>query len=98
MRDRSYCVNEKPQRESQAAVNAAKGGGAAIGGEQSRKAPIAVNIFVVEINGTAVVAFNADSLPCAERIAADPRMRSDLMVNETAAGPILERRRSDNRS
>ena len=47
-----------------------------------------MSIFVVEINGVAVVAFNADSLFSAERIAGDPRMRSDLMVNQTAAGPI----------
>jgi hypothetical protein len=48
----------------------------------------AMSIFVVEINGIGVVAFNADSLFRAERIAAAPRMRSDLMVHETVAGPI----------
>ena len=49
---------------------------------------IAVSVFVVEINGVAVVAFNADNQFRAERIAAGPRLRSDLMVNHTAAGPI----------
>ena len=47
-----------------------------------------MSVFVVEINGIGVVAFNADSLFRAERIAAEPRLRSDLMVHETAAGPI----------
>ena len=42
-----------------------------------------MSVFVVEINGIGVVAFNADSL-----FRADPRLRSDLMVHETAAGPI----------
>jgi hypothetical protein len=47
-----------------------------------------VSIFVLRINGRAVVAFNADSLFQAERIAAQGGLRSDLMVNQTAAGPV----------
>jgi len=45
-------------------------------------------IFVIEINGKSVLAFNADSQVDAERKAESPMLRSDLMVFETADGPI----------
>jgi hypothetical protein len=47
-----------------------------------------MGIFVIEINGVAAVAFNADSMFQAKRIAERPGLRSDLMVNETNSGPI----------
>ena len=46
-----------------------------------------MSIFVV-INGTPVVAFNADSLFQAQRIADQAALRSDMMVSQTVAGPI----------
>ena len=45
-------------------------------------------IFVIEINGKSVLAFNADSQVDAERKAESPMLCSDLMVFETADGPI----------
>jgi hypothetical protein len=45
-------------------------------------------IFVIEINGKSVLAFNADSQVDAERKAQSPMLCSDLMVFETADGPI----------
>jgi hypothetical protein len=47
-----------------------------------------VSIFVLQIKGVAIIAFNADDLIQAEQAAADARLRADLMVNETKAGPI----------
>jgi hypothetical protein len=45
-------------------------------------------IFVIEINGRGILAFNADSQLEAERKAQSPQIRSDLMVYETSDGPI----------
>jgi hypothetical protein len=45
-------------------------------------------IFVIEINGKSVLAFNAESQIDAEREAQNPMLGSDLMVFETADGPI----------
>jgi hypothetical protein len=45
-------------------------------------------IFVIEINGRAILAFDADSQLEAEQRAMSPDIRSDLMVYETADGPI----------
>src|ERR1700722_14537187 len=45
-------------------------------------------IFVIEINGKSVLAFNADRRIDAERKAQSPMLRSDLMVFKTADGPI----------
>jgi hypothetical protein len=45
-------------------------------------------VFVIEINGKSVLAFNADSQVDAERKAQSPMLCSDLMVFETADGPI----------
>jgi hypothetical protein len=45
-------------------------------------------VFVIEINGTSILAFNADSHLEAEQHAMSPEIRSDLMVYETADGPI----------
>jgi hypothetical protein len=45
-------------------------------------------IFVIEINGRAILAFDADSQLEAEQHAMSPEIRSDLMVYETADGPI----------
>jgi hypothetical protein len=45
-------------------------------------------IFVIEINGKSFLAFNADSQIDAERKAQNPMLRSDLMVFETADGPL----------
>ena len=45
-------------------------------------------IFVIEINGKSVLAFNADSQIDAERKAQNPVLCSDLMVFETADGPL----------
>ena len=45
-------------------------------------------VFVIEINGKSVLAFNADSQVDAERKAESPMLCSDLMVFETADGPI----------
>lgn len=45
-------------------------------------------IFVIEINGRAILAFDADSQLEAEQRAMSPEIRSDLMVYETADGPI----------
>jgi hypothetical protein len=45
-------------------------------------------VFVIEINGKSVLAFDADSELEAEQEAMSPQIRSDLMVYETADGPI----------
>jgi hypothetical protein len=45
-------------------------------------------IVVIEINGKSVLAFNADNQVDAERKAQSPMLCSDLMVFETADGPI----------
>jgi hypothetical protein len=45
-------------------------------------------VFVIAINGKSVLAFNADSQTDAERKAQSPMLCSDLMVFETADGPI----------
>jgi hypothetical protein len=45
-------------------------------------------IFVIEINGKSVLAFNADSQIDAERKAQSPMLCSDLMVFETVDGPL----------
>jgi hypothetical protein len=45
-------------------------------------------VFVIEINGRAILAFDADSQIEAEQLAMSPKIRSDLMVYETADGPI----------
>jgi hypothetical protein len=45
-------------------------------------------IFVIEINGTSILAFNAGNRLEAEQHAVSPEVRSDLMVLETADGPI----------
>jgi hypothetical protein len=45
-------------------------------------------VFVIEINGKGILAFNADSQLKAEQHAMSPQIRSDLMVYETADGPI----------
>jgi hypothetical protein len=45
-------------------------------------------VFVIEINGKTILAFNADSQLEAEQHAMSPEIRSDLMVYETADGPI----------
>jgi hypothetical protein len=45
-------------------------------------------IFVIEINGKSVLAFNADSQIDAELKAQNPMLCSDLMVFETADGPL----------
>jgi hypothetical protein len=45
-------------------------------------------VFVIEINGRAILAFDADSQLKAEQLATSPEIRSDLMVYETADGPI----------
>jgi hypothetical protein len=45
-------------------------------------------VFVIEINGRAILAFDADSQLEAEQRAMSPEIRSDLMVYETADGPI----------
>jgi hypothetical protein len=45
-------------------------------------------VFVIEINGKSVLAFNADSQLQAEQVAEHAEVRSDLMVYETADGPI----------
>jgi hypothetical protein len=45
-------------------------------------------VFVIEINGRAILAFDADSQLKAEQHAMSPEIRSDLMVYETADGPI----------
>jgi hypothetical protein len=45
-------------------------------------------VFVIEINGRSILAFNADSQLEAEHHAMSPQIRSDLMVYETADGPL----------
>jgi hypothetical protein len=45
-------------------------------------------VFVIEINGRSILAFNADSQLEAEQHAVSPQIRSDLMVCETEDGPI----------
>ena len=45
-------------------------------------------VFVIEINGRAILAFDANSQLEAEHHAMSPEIRSDLMVYETADGPI----------
>jgi len=45
-------------------------------------------VFVIEINGRSILAFDADSQLEAEQLAMSPEIRSDLMVYETAEGPI----------
>jgi hypothetical protein len=45
-------------------------------------------VFVIEINGTSILAFDADSQLEAEQRAMSPEIRSDLMVYETDDGPI----------
>jgi hypothetical protein len=47
-----------------------------------------VAVFIIEINGTAVIAFNAQNRFDAEREAASPHVRTDLMTYETEGGPI----------
>jgi hypothetical protein len=47
-----------------------------------------VAVFIIEINGTAVVAFNAQNQFDAEREAGSPQIRSDLMTYETEGGPV----------
>jgi hypothetical protein len=49
---------------------------------------IAMIVFVIEINGRSILAFNADSQIEAEQHAMSPQIRSDLMVYETVDGPI----------
>jgi hypothetical protein len=45
-------------------------------------------VFVIEISGKSVLAFNAESQVDDERKAERPMLCSDLMVFETADGPI----------
>jgi hypothetical protein len=45
-------------------------------------------VFVIEINGRSILAFDADSQLEAEQHAISPEIRSDLMVFETSDGPI----------
>jgi hypothetical protein len=45
-------------------------------------------VFVIEINGRSILAFNADSQLDVEQHAMSAEIRSDLMVYETADGPI----------
>jgi hypothetical protein len=45
-------------------------------------------VFVIEINGRSILAFDADSQLEAEHHAMSPEIRSDLMVYETSDGPI----------
>jgi hypothetical protein len=49
---------------------------------------IAMIVFVIEINGRGILAFSASSQLDAEQQAMSPEIRSDLMVYETADGPI----------
>jgi hypothetical protein len=63
----------------------ADAGGDAKGHEVNDKSTL---IFVIEINGKSVLAFNAVSQVDAERKPQSPMLCSDLMVFETADGPI----------
>jgi hypothetical protein len=45
-------------------------------------------IFVIEINRTSILSFDAENPIEAERKAQSPILRSDLMVCETADGPV----------
>jgi hypothetical protein len=58
------------------------------GREAASRSGTPMIIFVIEINGKSILAFDADSQLEAEHEAMSPQIGSDLMVYETADGPI----------